>query len=61
MSKCYILVSGLVFGIVALAQASRALMQLPVHIGSFEIPVWASWVASAVAGGLCAWAFRSKS
>lgn len=61
MSKCYILVSGLVFGVVALAQASRAFMQLPVHIGSFEIPVWASWVASAVAGGLCAWAFRSKS
>jgi len=60
MSKNYILVSGLVFGVVALLQASRAAMQLPVHVGSFEIPVWASWVAAVVAGSLCVWAFRSK-
>jgi hypothetical protein len=60
MSRNYIVVSGLVFGVVALAQASRALMQLPAHIGSFEIPVWASWIAAVVAGSLCAWAFRSK-
>ena len=61
MSKNYIAVSGLVFGVVCLAQASRALMQLPVHVGTFEIPVWASWVAAAVTGGRCVWAFRSKS
>ena len=60
MSNNYIVVSGVVFGVVALAQAARALMQLPVHIGSFEIPVWASWLAAAVAGSLCVWAFRSK-
>ena len=60
MSKNYIIVSGLVFGAVALAQASRAFMQVPVHIGSFEVPVVASWVASVVAGALCVWAFRSK-
>ena len=60
MSKNYILVSGLVFGVVALAQASRALMQLPAQVGSFEVPVWASWVAAVVAGSLCVWAFRSR-
>ena len=60
MSNTYVIVSGLVFGVVALAQASRALLQLPVHIGSLEIPVWASWVAAVVAGSLCVWAFRSK-
>ncbi len=60
MSKNYIVVSGLIFGFIALAQASRALMQLPVHAGSVEIPVWASWVAAAVTGSLCVWAFRSK-
>ena len=37
MSKNYVLVSGLVFGVVAVAQASRALMQLPVHVGGFEV------------------------
>lgn len=60
MSKNYNVVSGLVFGVVALGQASRALMQLPVHVGSVEIPVWASWFAAVVAGSLCVWAFRSK-
>ena len=60
MSKNYIVVSGLVFGVIAIAQATRALMQVPVHAGSFEIPVWGSWVAAVVAGSLCAWAFRSK-
>ena len=61
MSKNYIVVSGLVFGVVALAQVLRAAMQLPVHVGGVEIPVWASWVAAVVAGSLCVWAFRSQS
>jgi len=60
MARNYIVVSGVIFCVVAVAQASRALMQLPVHIGSFEVPVWASWVAFVVAGSLCVWAFRSK-
>lgn len=59
--KNYIVVSGLVFGFICLAQATRALMQIPIHAGSFEVPVWASWVAAAVTGSLCVWAFRSKS
>ena len=58
--KNYILVSGVFFGIVCLAQATRAVLQVPVHAGSFEIPVWASWVAAAVTGSLCVWAFRAK-
>ena len=60
MSKNYVVVSGLVFGFICLAQASRALMQIPIQVGSFELPVWASWVAAAVTGSLCVWAFRSK-
>lgn len=60
MSSRYVVVSGVVFGVVAIAQAFRALNQLPVHVGSIEIPVWASWLAVVVAGSLCAWAFRSR-
>lgn len=60
MSKNYILVSGLVFGLIALGHTSRALMQLPAHIGSAEFPVWVSWVVAAVAGSLCVWAFRCR-
>ena len=61
MSKNYGVVSGLVFGVVALAQVARAVAQVPVLIGSFEVPVFASWIAAAVAAGLCYWAFRSRS
>lgn len=60
MSNTYVSVSGLVFGLVAAAQAARALAQLPVRVGSFDIPVWASWIAAIVAGGLCIWAFRNR-
>ena len=59
MSSKYVMVSGAVFGLIAAGQIFRALSQLPVHVGSFEVPVWASWVAAVVAGSLCAWAFRT--
>jgi len=61
MSKNYVVVSGLIFGLVALAQVARAIAQVPVQIGSFEVPVFASWIAAAVAAGLCLWAFKSHS
>lgn len=60
MSKNYIVVSGLIFGLIALGHATRAFLSVPVHIGSFEAPVLASWVVAAVAGVLCVWAFRSR-
>lgn len=60
MSNKYALVSGVFFGVVAVLQAVRALYQWPVHIGTCEIPVWFSWIAMVVAGGLCVWAFRSR-
>jgi hypothetical protein len=46
--------------VVAAVQAVRALYQWPLHVGTLEIPVWASWIAMLVTGGLCAWAFRSR-
>jgi hypothetical protein len=45
MSNKYSVVSGVVFGVVAVLQAVRALNQWPLHVGSLEIPVWASWIA----------------
>ena len=60
MLNKYVVVSGAFFGVVAVLQAVRALNQWPVHVGTLEIPVWASWIALAVAGGLCAWAFQSR-
>jgi hypothetical protein len=60
MSIRYTVVSGAVFGFVAVAQVVRAVRQLPVRAGDFEIPVWLSWVAAAIAGSLCVWAFRTR-
>ena len=59
MLNKYAVVSGVVFGVVAGLQGVRALYQWPVHVGGVDLPVWGSWVAAIVAGGLCVWAFRS--
>jgi len=59
-NNAYPLVSGIVFGIVAVLQLIRAVNQWPVHIASFAAPVWVSWIAAAITGGLCFWAFRSR-
>ena len=61
MSNKYLVVSGAIFGVVAVLHAVRALNQWPVHVGTLEIPVWASWLAMVVAGSLCVWAFRTRS
>ena len=58
--RSFHLVSGAIFGLVAILQVIRAFNQWPVHVGNTDIPVWASWVAAVVAGGLCFWAFRSR-
>ena len=57
----YVFISGVIFGFVAIAQATRALLQWQLQIGTFVVPVWASWLAAIVAGSLCVWAFRSRS
>ena len=59
MPSKYVVVSGVLFGVIALVQAVRALNQWPVQVAGFDVPVWVSWVAMAVAGSLCVWAFRS--
>lgn len=61
MSNKYIVTSGAIFAIVAILQAVRAAEQIPVILGSFSVPVAASWVAALVVGALSLWAFRSKS
>jgi len=60
MSNKYPIVSGVIFGLVAILQAVRAMNHWQVQIGALEIPVWGSWTAMVVAGSLCAWAFRSR-
>ena len=60
MTNRYVVVSGTLFGLMALAQLFRAVNQVPAHVGSVGIPVWVSWVAVVIGGSLCAWAFASR-
>ena len=60
MPSKYAVVSGAVFAAIALVQLARAVNQWSVQIGSFNVPVWASWIAVMIAGGLCVWAFTSE-
>lgn len=60
MRTNYVVVSGAIFGLIAILQAIRAINRWPVQVASFQVPVLASWVVAAIAAGLCLWAFRSK-
>jgi len=60
MRDTYRLVSGIIFGIVAIIQVIRAVSEWPVQIGPYAVPVWFSWIAFVVAGALSIWAFRSQ-
>jgi hypothetical protein len=50
----YARLAGAIFAIIALLQLGRAVTGLPLMAGGTSIPVWASWVAGVVTGGL-AW------
>jgi hypothetical protein len=56
--QAYFLVSGIIFGLVALFHALRLVFRWPVSLRSQEIPVWLSGVGLVAAAGLCLWAFR---
>ena len=60
MNSRYFVVSGALFGVIALAQVYRAVTHLTVHVGGVAIPVWVSWVAALAAGSMSIWAFASR-
>ena len=57
MPSKFLVVSGVIFGVIALLQAVRVLYQWPVHIADVNVPLWVSAVVAAVAGGMSGWAF----
>ena len=61
MANAYVVTSGGVFTLIAILQALRAVGQIPLTVGSFAVPVAASWAAALVAASLALWAFNSKS
>jgi hypothetical protein len=55
----YEYVSGALFAVIALGQLTRAMLGLPVQIGTVGIPVWVSFIAFAISAGLAIWGFRT--
>ena len=56
--RAYIQVTGVVFGVVALAHVVRLVLDWPVQVAGWVVPIWISWIGILIAGALCVWAFR---
>jgi hypothetical protein len=56
----YSRLAGTIFTLVALLQALRALAGWPILIADTTIPLWASWVACAVAAGFASLGFKAS-
>jgi len=52
------MLAGIIFTLVALFHLVRIFMEWPVLIGDWFVPMWVSWVALIVAGGLALFGFR---
>jgi len=56
--RAYVVVSGVLFSLIALGQLARAVFAVPVRAADIEIPVWCSYAAFVFLGALAIWAFR---
>ena len=56
--RAYVLISGAIFGVVALVHVVRLLLDWPAQVAGWVVPIWISWIAIFAAGALCVWAFR---
>ena len=55
--KTFLLLASIIFAIVALAHLLRVFMGWPIIIDNWTVPMWLSWIALAVAGGLSYFGF----
>jgi hypothetical protein len=53
-AQSYTRLAAVIFAIIAVLQAARAIGGWPVTIDGTSVPIWGSWIACAVAAGL-AW------
>jgi len=60
-ASSYARLAGAIFAVIALLQLARAVAGWPVTVGDITMPVWPSWVAFAVAGGLAWLGFTARS
>ena len=51
-------VASVLFGLFAIGHLIRLINQIPVQVGSHQIPMGLSWVALIIAAILCIWLWR---
>ena len=56
--RLYFLVTGTVFGIVSLVHLIRIFNHWNLTIGSWDAPMWVSYLGIVLTGSLSVWAFR---
>jgi hypothetical protein len=56
--RTFVMVAGVIFALVALIHLIRICLGWPAVIGGWSVPMWASWVALIVAGGLAYFGLR---
>ncbi len=56
--KPYLVISGGLFGVIALLHITRLIYGWHAEIGSWTVPLWMSWLGLVLPGALSAWAFR---
>ena len=57
--KRYVQVSGAFFGLLALIQLTRTILQWPIQVADVTVPLWASGLACVFTGTFAVWAFQS--
>ena len=60
MTRPFTIIAALIFAIMALLHVYRLFTHFQVVLGSHEIPMWMSYVAIVVAGGLAIGLFRES-
>jgi hypothetical protein len=55
--KTFTLLASIIFAIVALTHLLRVFMGWPIIIDNWTVPMWLSWIALVVAGGLSYFGF----
>ena len=57
-NQIYLVVSAIIFGLVAIIHLVRALNNWTFIVGPVSLPISASWVGFTITAALCLWAIR---